>query len=42
LVSWLIVLGLLVVLGAVLSAEMAHDPPRLRRAAPAPLRQKAR
>ena len=41
LVSWLIVLGLLVVLGAVLSAEMAHDPPRLHRAAPASLGQEA-
>jgi hypothetical protein len=35
LVSWLIVLGLLLVGGAVVSAEMAHDPPRLRRSAPA-------
>jgi len=34
LVSWLIVLGLLLVGGAVVSAEMAHDPPRLRRSAP--------
>jgi membrane protein len=34
LVSWLIVLGLLLVVGAVVSAEMAHDPPRLRRSAP--------
>jgi hypothetical protein len=34
LVSWLIVLGLLLVVGAVVSAEMAHDPPRLRRSVP--------
>lgn len=41
LVSWLIGLGLLLVLGAVLSAEMTHNPPRLRRTATLPVEQEA-